>query len=70
MSAPNDPGAARWVAVRHADDHVHVVATLVRQDGPTVWARNDYRRCQHLARQLERRFGLHQVGVTAEQAPA
>jgi hypothetical protein len=23
----------RWVAVRHADNHVHVVATLVRQDG-------------------------------------
>jgi len=63
-----DPGAVRWVAVRHADDHVHLVATLVRQDGPTVWARNDYRRCQQLARQLELRLGLHQVGVTNRQA--
>jgi hypothetical protein len=64
-----DPGAARWVAVRHADDHVHIVATLVRQDGSTVWARNDFHRCQSLARQLERRFGLHQVGVTSGRAP-
>ena len=29
----------RWVAVRHASDHIHLVATLVRQDRirPKVW---------------------------------
>lgn len=70
VAPSDDPGGARWVAVRHADDHVHIVATLVRQDGPTVWARNDFRRCQSLARQLERRFGLHQIGVTTVKAPA
>jgi hypothetical protein len=32
----------RWVGIRHGDDHVHLVATLVRQDGRTVWAWNDY----------------------------
>jgi hypothetical protein len=35
------PAAARWVAVRHGADHVHIVATLVRQGGGTVWARQD-----------------------------
>ena len=30
--AADDLGA-RWVAVRHADDHIHIVATLARQDG-------------------------------------
>ena len=25
--------AVRWVAIRHADDHVHIVALLARQDG-------------------------------------
>jgi hypothetical protein len=25
--------AVRWVAVRHGDDHIHVVAMLARQDG-------------------------------------
>jgi hypothetical protein len=40
--------AVRCVAVRHADDHIHVMATLVRQDGRTVWPRHDYRRCHML----------------------
>ena len=34
--------AVRWVAVRHGDDHIHLVAMLARQDGgkPTVsWER-------------------------------
>src|SRR5262249_59004304 len=25
--------AVRWLGIRHGDDHVHLVATLVRQDG-------------------------------------
>ena len=32
----DDPGAdagCRWAAVRHADDHIHIIATLVREDG-------------------------------------
>lgn len=29
----------RWVAVRHAADHVHLVVTLVRQDGRSRWMR-------------------------------
>jgi uncharacterized protein (DUF1778 family) len=27
----DDPGACRWVAVRHADDHIHIVVVLARQ---------------------------------------
>src|SRR5437764_2552055 len=27
-----DLGACRWVMVRHADDHIHVAAVLVRED--------------------------------------
>ena len=36
--------AVRWVAVRHAADHIHIVATLARQDGarPAIW--NDFYR--------------------------
>ncbi|WP_345423499.1 hypothetical protein [Pseudonocardia xishanensis] len=26
----DDPGGPRWVAVRHADDHIHIAAVLVR----------------------------------------
>lgn len=37
--APRDDslGSVRWVAIRHADDHVHVVATLARQNGKQAW---------------------------------
>ncbi|GAA0930839.1 hypothetical protein [Virgisporangium aurantiacum] len=41
VAPAGDPATARWVAVRHDADHVHIVATLVRQDGGTVWARQD-----------------------------
>jgi len=39
-----DDDAVRWVAIRRADDHVHIVAMLARQDGtrPRFW--NDFYR--------------------------
>ena len=48
----------RWVAVRHAPDHIHLVATLARQDRirPKVW--NDYFRVREACRDAERQFGL------------
>src|SRR6185437_15599671 len=53
-----DPGGVRWVAVRHAADHVHLVATLARQDGtrPKIW--NDFYRVREGCLDAERRFGL------------
>ena len=43
IAPEGDPAGCRWVAVRHADEHVHLVATLAREDGrvPRIW--NDYR---------------------------
>ncbi len=35
LAPHGDDRAVRWVAVRHADDHIHIVATLVRQDRRT-----------------------------------
>ncbi|MFG2913134.1 relaxase/mobilization nuclease domain-containing protein [Kitasatospora sp. NPDC048298] len=51
----------RWVAVRHADDHIHIVATKIRQDGiqPDLW--QDIVRMQQLARQFEVRWGLRRL---------
>lgn len=53
-----DPGL-RWIAVRHADDHVHIVASLVREDGRTNWMRNDYPRCVKATYNVARRYNLH-----------
>jgi hypothetical protein len=41
LAPHGDPDAVRWVAVRHDDYGIHIVATLVRQDGQTAWAWND-----------------------------
>ncbi|MFV2103982.1 relaxase [Micromonospora sp. LOL_024] len=53
-----DPGL-RWIAMRHADDHVHIVATLVREDGRNNWMRNDYPRCVKATYNVARRYNLH-----------
>ncbi|MDP9792945.1 hypothetical protein J2S43_001457 [Catenuloplanes nepalensis] len=65
LAPHQDVDAVRWVAVRHGADHIHIVATLVRQDRRTEWARNDRWRAQAACRDLEERYGLHQVGVSA-----
>jgi hypothetical protein len=58
LAPRGDEGAARWVAVRHADNHVHVVATLARQDGRRVWPRNDFYRSREASLAVEARYGL------------
>ena len=56
-----DDDAVRWVAVRHAADHIHLVAMLARQDGtrPRLW--NDYYQVGEACRAAEQRFGLRQT---------
>ncbi|SDB93163.1 hypothetical protein F610DRAFT_00523 [Streptomyces sp. LaPpAH-199] len=33
IAPDGDERACRWIAVRHADDHIHIMATTVRADG-------------------------------------
>ncbi|GAA2127213.1 relaxase/mobilization nuclease domain-containing protein [Actinomadura napierensis] len=58
LARDGDIDAVRWIAVRHADDHVHIVATLARPDGvrPEVW--NDGYRVRDACRAIEQRLGL------------
>ncbi len=58
LAPRGDDLAVRWVAVRHADDHVHVVATLARQDGRRVFPRNDFWRAGEASREVEAKYGL------------
>jgi hypothetical protein len=54
-----DDGACRWVAVRHAPDHVHIAAVLVRQDtGKLVYPHNDWPKAGEVCREAEARLGL------------
>jgi len=69
----DDPGGPRWVAIRHANDHIHIAVVLVRQDtGRRFWPYRDYPRLRETARELERRLGLTVTAAadgTAERAP-
>ena len=58
FARPGDDAGCRYIVVRHADDHVHVVATLARQDGtrPKVW--RDYPAVRSVCRAAEARLGL------------
>ncbi|MEV5358054.1 mobilization protein [Streptomyces sp. NPDC052693] len=56
-----DDRGCRWVAVRHADDHIHIVATRAREDGrqpDTSWSKL---RMQEVARRFEVEFGLRRL---------
>jgi hypothetical protein len=58
LAARGDGGACRWVAIRHAGDHVHLVVTLARQDGRRVALHNDFYRVGDACRAVEERYGL------------
>lgn len=74
VASVSDPGGPRWVAIRHADDHVHIAVVLVRQDScRRFWPYRDYPRLREAAREIEQRLGLTITAAadgTAAAAPA
>ncbi|WMX46251.1 mobilization protein [Streptomyces roseicoloratus] len=61
IAPEGDDEACRWVAVRHADDHIHIAATLVRQDGRRPRRDHDIRAVQREARTIEADLGLRRL---------
>ncbi|MGK4579619.1 relaxase/mobilization nuclease domain-containing protein [Kitasatospora sp. HPMI-4] len=60
--APNgDPDGCRWVAVRHADDHIHILATMVRGDLRRPRLNYDKKKAQAECRRIEKEMGLRQL---------
>jgi len=53
-----DEGACRWIAVRHDEESIHVVAVLARQDGAPARTPQDYRRVRETCLAAETRYGL------------
>jgi hypothetical protein len=56
-----DDDAVRWVAVRHGDDHIHIVAMLARQDGGKPCLPNERYRVREACRAAEERYGLRRT---------
>jgi hypothetical protein len=60
---------AQWVAIRHGhskagNDHIHIAASMVREDG-TKWSSwRDFPRSQQAARELEKKYGLEELSPT------
>ncbi|MCB5911053.1 mobilization protein [Streptomyces pinistramenti] len=61
IAPTGDDKACRWAAIRHAPDHIHIAATLVRQDGRRPRRDHDMRAVQREARKIEIDYGLRQL---------
>ncbi|MFI1946880.1 relaxase/mobilization nuclease domain-containing protein [Streptomyces virginiae] len=69
---PGDGAGCRWAAVRHADDHIHIIATTVREDGRKPRRHNEAKRAQAEARLIEADYGLRRLNTgdgTAARRP-
>ncbi len=58
LAPRGDDAGCRWVAVRHAHDHIHLVVTLARQDGRAPRTSNDFYRVGEVCRWAEQTYGL------------
>ncbi|MFD5385278.1 relaxase/mobilization nuclease domain-containing protein [Streptomyces sp. NPDC127074] len=61
IAPPGDELACRWIAVRHADDHIHILATTVREDGRRPKLHDSGIRVGDACRQVEKDYGLRQL---------
>ncbi|MEW2262478.1 relaxase/mobilization nuclease domain-containing protein [Streptomyces sp. NPDC047853] len=61
IAPQDDPDGCRWVAVRHAPDHIHIAATKVRGDLGTARHWNDYLTADRELVEIEKEYGLHRV---------
>ncbi|MEY9843064.1 hypothetical protein ABH940_000112 [Streptacidiphilus sp. BW17] len=64
-----DDAACRWIAVRHAEDHIHIMATSVREDGRRPRNKGDGRRAQAECRRIEEALGLRRLKSGDGTAP-
>ena len=68
LAKPEDHGGVRWLAVRHADDHVHLVATLARQDGRPLRLFRDFIRLREAAQAAESKYRLQSTAPADKTA--
>ncbi|MGW3341167.1 relaxase/mobilization nuclease domain-containing protein [Streptomyces sp. NPDC001009] len=73
LAPDGDPDGCRWIAVRHAEDHIHIVATLVRGDLRNPRLNYDFNKAQAECRRIEKEMGLRHLNAgdgTAAKNPS
>ncbi|MFF8795781.1 relaxase/mobilization nuclease domain-containing protein [Streptomyces globisporus] len=73
IAPDGDPDGCRWIAVRHAEDHIHIVATLVRGDLRNPRLNYDFNKAQAECRRIEQDMGLRRLNAgdgTAAKNPS
>ncbi|MET8513296.1 mobilization protein [Streptomyces sp. NPDC005077] len=61
IAPDGDDLACRWIAVRHADDHIHILATTVREDGRRPKLHGSGVRIGDECREIEKDYGLRRL---------
>lgn len=61
IAPEGDPDGCRWVAVRHADDHIHIAATTVRGDLRNEKHWNDFLTADRELEAVEKDYGIHRI---------
>ncbi|MFE2226343.1 MULTISPECIES: relaxase/mobilization nuclease domain-containing protein [Streptomyces] len=61
IAPEGDDLACRWAAVRHADDHIHILATTVREDGRRPKLHDSGIRIGDACREIEKDHGLRRL---------
>ena len=73
IAPTGDTSGCRWIAVRHDDNHIHLMATLVRQENTRrVHPRNDFHVVRSVCRDWETKLGITLTAgadKTATRAP-
>ncbi|WP_110671076.1 relaxase/mobilization nuclease domain-containing protein [Streptomyces tateyamensis] len=64
IAPDGDEDACRWVAVRHADNHIHILATVVRADLTQARLRGDQYRVEAELTKIEREYKLKDLSDT------
>ncbi|MEU5774895.1 relaxase/mobilization nuclease domain-containing protein [Streptomyces venezuelae] len=61
IATAGDDLACRWIAVRHAADHIHILATTVREDGRRPKLHDSGLRVGDACREIEKDYGLRRL---------
>ncbi|WP_405771880.1 relaxase/mobilization nuclease domain-containing protein [Streptomyces sp. NBC_01538] len=61
IAPAGDDLGCRWIAVRHADDHIHILATTVREDGRRPKLHDSGLRVGDACREIEKDYGLRRL---------